>query len=278
MSIRLACADFSFPLLPHRIALKLIADLGFEGVDIGLFGGGDQLSPEKAIANVAQTSRDLARQVADVGLRFADIFLIPGAFDFLAANHPEAGERQKSRDLFLRCLEFVRHCESPHMTCLPGIPWKGESLETSASRASDELAWRVEQASSAGVVFSIEPHLESIVETPEATIALLDRTPGLTVTLDYTHFTYQGIPDDRIEVLIRRASHFHARGAATERLQTALKDNVIDYPRVIRAMQREKYPGFVGVEYCWDEWKQCNEVDVLSETIQMRDLLRSSAT
>jgi hypothetical protein len=24
-------------------------------------------------------------------------------------------------------------------------------------------------------------------------------TPGLTLTLDYTHFAYQGIPDDEVE-------------------------------------------------------------------------------
>jgi sugar phosphate isomerase/epimerase len=106
----------------------------------------------------------------------------------------------------------------------------------------------------------------------------LRRTPGLTLTLDYTHFTYQGIPDSRIEALVPHASHFHARGATADRLQAAMKQNVIDYPRVLRAMDRANYQGFVGVEYCWDEWKRSNEVDVLSETILMRDLLRSAAS
>jgi sugar phosphate isomerase/epimerase len=277
MAIRLACADFSFPLLPHRHALRLIADLGFKGVDIGLFGGGAQLSPDAVLSRVPQSAHELSNQIADAGLTLADVFLIPGSFDLLAANHPDATERSKSRDLFKRCLEFILLCEGMHMTALPGIPWKGESLETSVSRASDELAWRAAQAAAVGLVFAIEPHLESVVETPEATIALLERTPGLTITLDYTHFTYQGISDSRIEPLIRRASHFHARGAAPERLQMPLKQNVIDYPQIVKTMARDGYRGFVGVEYCYDEWKQCNEVDVLSETILMRDLLLSAA-
>jgi sugar phosphate isomerase/epimerase len=277
MGIRLACADFSFPLLPHRLALKLVADLGFEGVDIGLFGGGAQLSPEKTLAKMPQSAYELSKQISDSGLSLADIFLIPGSFDVLAANHPDAAQRSKSRDLFRRCLEFVQLCNGRLMTALPGIPWKGESLETSVSLSSDELAWRVAQAAAVGVVFSIEPHLESVVESPEATIALLERTPGLTITLDYTHFIYQGIPERRIEPLIKRASHFHARGASVERLQMPLKQNVIDYSRIVQVMARDGYRGFVGVEYCYDEWKQCNEVDVLSETILMRDLLRNAA-
>ncbi|MEX0643136.1 MAG: sugar phosphate isomerase/epimerase [Pirellulales bacterium] len=275
--MRLACADFSFPLLPHRLALRLIADMGFEGVDVGLFGGGAQLSPDTVLARVPQSAQELSKQVAGCGLKLADIFLIPGSFDVLAANHPDAAERNKSRALFQRCLEFVVLCQGKHMTALPGIFWKGESHADSVSRACSELAWRVEQAAAADIEFSVEPHLESVVETPEATIELLRRTPGLTVTLDYTHFTYQGIPDDRIETLIPHASHFHARGAATHRLQTPLQQNVIDYPGIVRAMARVGYRGFVGVEYCWDEWQQCNEVDVLSETILMRDLLRGAA-
>src|SRR5437870_8238122 len=35
--LRLACADFTFPLLPHERALDLIAMLDFDGADIGLF-------------------------------------------------------------------------------------------------------------------------------------------------------------------------------------------------------------------------------------------------
>ncbi len=37
MKPKLACADFTFPLLPHANALDLIAMLGIKGVDIGLF-------------------------------------------------------------------------------------------------------------------------------------------------------------------------------------------------------------------------------------------------
>ena len=45
MQLKLACADFTFPLLPHDRVLDLIAMLGFEGVDIGLFEGGRTSGP-----------------------------------------------------------------------------------------------------------------------------------------------------------------------------------------------------------------------------------------
>ena len=38
-------------------------------------------------------------------------------------------------------------------------------------------------------------------------------SPGLTLTLDYTHFTRLGLPDADVEPLLKVASHFHVRGA-----------------------------------------------------------------
>ena len=69
------------------------------------------------------------------------------------------------------------------------------------------------------------------------------------------------------------ASHFHARGGYKNRLQAKFEDNVVDYPRVLRAMRDHSYAGYVGVEYVWTEWERCNEVDNISETILMRDHL-----
>ena len=75
--------------------------------------------------------------------------------------------------------------------------------------------------------------------------------------------------------MIAHASHFHARGARPGRLQASFKENVIDYGRVLDVMRQVGYAGYVGVEYVWIDWEHCNEVDNLSETILMRDFLRS---
>jgi sugar phosphate isomerase/epimerase len=139
----------------------------------------------------------------------------------------------------------------------------------------DELAWRVEQARDHKMTFSVEAHIGSIVPTPEAAARLVALTPGLTLTLDYTHFTREGVPDARVEPLVPHASHFHARASCKGRLQASFKDNAIDYARVLRKLKAASYRGFVGIEYVWIDWAHCNEVDNLSETILLRDYLRS---
>jgi len=275
MTFPLACADFTFPLLSHENSLDVIAMLGFEGVDIGLFEGRSHLHPSSEFANPS-SAQTLKQKTAGRGLKVADVFLqMDPDFTMFAINHPDADRREKARDWFRRTLDYATACECSHVTALPGVSFEGESAGDSLSRCRDELAWRVEQSRSAGIVFGVEAHVGSIVPTPDTAMALVESVPGLTLTLDYTHFTRAGLPDSDVEPLIAHASHFHVRGAREGRLQCAFKDNVIDYGRVLDVMKTTNYPGYVGVEYVWIDWEHCNEVDNLSETILFRDFLRS---
>ncbi len=276
MTPKLACADFTFPLLAHDKALDLIALLDFEGVDIGLFEGRSHLWPSRVFEDARGSASGLAGKLRDRGLELADVFLQTAPdFESLAPNHPDASRRTKARDWFERAVEFTAECGGRHVSALPGVHFDGVPEADSYSRCCDELAWRRETASAMGITFSVEAHVGSIVPTPESVFGLLRSVPGLTLTLDYTHFTRAGIPDSEVEPLIAHASHFHARGARPGRLQASLKENVIDYGRVLQVMGRADYAGYVGVEYVWIDWEHCNEVDNLSETILLRDLIRN---
>jgi len=276
MKLKLACADFAFPLLPHNRVLDLIGMLDFDGVDIGLFEGRSHLQPSQVLRHSQKSGAQLGRELADRDLRCADVFLqMDTSFVSYAVNHPEQARRRRARDWFLKTLDYAAASGAQHVTTLPGVYFKEEKRADSWQRCCDELVWRVEQANEHNLVFSIEAHVGSIVPKPKETLRLVRKVPGLTLTLDYTHFTRAGLPDSAAEPLIEYASHFHARGARKGRLQASLKQNTIDYAQVLRAMQKANYQGYVGIEYVWVDWEHCNEVDNLSETIQLRDFLRT---
>jgi sugar phosphate isomerase/epimerase len=276
MKLPLACADFTFPLLPHAQVLDLIAMLEFDGVDIGLFEGRSHLWPSKALAVPSRAGKELRRQLSERGLRCADVFLqMAPSFVPYAINHPQAARRRRARDWFLKTLEYATAGGARHVTTLPGVLFEDEPSADSWKRCCDELAWRVEQAKPWSIIFSVEAHVGSIAPRPKDALRMVQSVPGLTLTLDYTHFTRAGLPDSAVEPLVAHASHFHARGARRGRLQSSFQQNRIDYARVLRAMQKVKYRGYLGVEYVWVDWEHCNEVDNLSETILLRDFLRA---
>jgi sugar phosphate isomerase/epimerase len=276
MKLKLACADFTFPLLAHEQALRLIAMLGFDGVDIGLFEGRSHLWPSREFEHLDHSSRALRKIVEDLPMRVADVFLqMAPDFRPYAINHPEPSRRQNARDWFSRTLEYARGCGCEHVTVLPGVHFEEESWEDSFARARDELTWRVEQAARYEIVLGTEAHVGSLAPDPPSAKRLVESVPGLTLTLDYTHFTRAGLPDDAVEPLLPHAGHLHVRGARAGRLQAPFKDNVIDYRRVVERLKETGYGGWIGIEYVWIDWEHCNECDNLSETILFRDFLRS---
>lgn len=276
MSLKLACADFTFPLLPHDHVLKLIAMLDLQGVDIGLFDQRSHLWPSREFENVAESARLLKGKLDDLGLQAADIFLqMAPDFQLYAINHPEADRRAHARDWFSKALAYANECGAKHVTALPGVHFSTEPRQVSLDRAVEELSWRVEQAQQQGIIFGVEAHVGSLVPDPMSAEQLIKRVPGLTLTLDYTHFTRAGTPDAVIEPLVKYASHFHIRGARTGRLQESFARNTIDYRRVFSTIQANNYQGWLGIEYTWQDWEHCNECDNVAETILFRDFLRS---
>jgi len=278
MKLSLSGADFSFPLLSHDQALAAIALLGLRGADIGLFAGHGHLKPEAELKRPAASGTKLKRRLAAHGLRAADIFLqIHAGFTEFAINHPTASRRAFAREQFLRTLDYAMAAGAQHVTLLPGVTFAGETRAAAVGRSADELGWRVAQAQAARLQIAVEPHVGSLVATPERALELVRRVPGLGFTLDYAHFTRAGIADQRIEPLAKYATHLHARAARRGRLQAPLKENTIQFPRLIQALARHRFTGWVALEYVWIDWEHCNEVDILSETVQLKNLLTAAA-
>ncbi len=278
--MKLACADFTFPLLPHDKSLDLISSLEMDGVDIGLFEGRSHLWPSREFANVRANARRLRRQLSDRGLQCADVFL-QCAPDFVpyAINHPDKRRRNRAADWFRKALEYAHTAGAHHITTLPGVEFtETESVATSFGRCLEELAWRVEEAKAANITFSVEAHVGSLAPSPRKALRLVEAVPGLTLTLDYTHFTRLGMPDRSIEPLCAYASHFHVRGARKGRLQAPFHQNTVDYKRVLSALKKAGYTGWYGIEYVWIDWEHCNTCDNVSETLQFRDFLRGVTT
>jgi sugar phosphate isomerase/epimerase len=239
-------------------------------------GNRSHLRPEDIRDDVPACARRIREGLSRRDLAFSDLFVIPWTdLEAFAPNHPTRGERERSRGLFADMLELAVLAGAPGMTMLPGIDWDGETHEDSFDRSVEELAFRAERARAEGIGFSIEPHFGSVVQDPGEAARLCESVPGVELTLDYSHFVYQGYGDDAIEPLVRHARHFHARGAREQRMQSALKDSVVDFERMVDAMREAGYEGDIGLEYLWIDWEHLNECDTVSETVLLRDRLRA---
>ncbi len=136
MGYRYACADFTFPLLPHQNALELIHLMGFDGVDIGLFEDRSHLQPSDVFKNPQRSGEALAESVSRAQIAVADVFLQSNLdFSVKAVNHPDAHIRSGERGQFEKLVEYALAAGSRHITCLPGVHFVGVAYERSYARA-----------------------------------------------------------------------------------------------------------------------------------------------
>lgn len=272
--MQLSCADYSWPLLEHPHVIALIQALGLEGVDIGFFGNRSHLRPEVVRQDVRYWAGVVTERVERAGLKVADLFYQPWSdFARMAANHPDPQEQAESDELFHTVIEFALGVGAPGITMLPGLVLPGETPATSIEHSATKLRQRVQECGAVGLRLSVEGHLGSNVDSPAKLGDLVAQTPGLGLTLDYTHYISLGFTEDEIEPLQAHASHVQLRGAAPGRLQANYGDSTIDHFRLINGLRQRGYDGWIGFEYVWQDWMECNRSDNLSETIMLRDLV-----
>lgn len=267
---RVSCSDYSFPALRLRERLGIVKVLGFERVDLGAFLG----DPAPFCAAAHALTRDLEAALGESGLEPADLFFSTGGDDFDAGapNHREPHARAANRRAYEAALGCARSLGIGGMTVLPGVTWAGDA-EGARACCVKELRWRVDRAAGMGIELRVEPHVGSLVPTPELAAELLGCVPGLRLSLDAAHFVSQSISIDRIAALAPLAGHVHVRAARPGHLQVAWHDDETDFARLVEALSAADYTGSYCVEYVHMAQWGCDAIDVVTETVAARDAL-----
>ncbi len=275
MSLRVSCADSTFPRLSHETALTVIKDLGITAVDVCSFTGYPHTPPESVLADPDRAAESVGARLDRLGLTVADVFMIVGgSFEEYAQNHPDRGVRDKALEYFGQFVKFARRLEAPGLTILPGTTFEELGEDASLDLAAAELNRRAEIAGEAGLRLAFEPHYGSVAETPARALELVERTPEVGFALDYSHFVYQGIPVEDVDPLLPRTHHFHVRQAAPGVIQARTHEGVVDFVRIRDTLLGMGYSGYFALEYQWEDgWLDFSRVDCIAETVDMRDLL-----
>ena len=275
--IRFSCSDYTFPQLPRAKRFALLQLLGFKYVDIGLFERSPDLRPAQLLASPAAFTKKLQSDLKQSGLQASDIFLQTGEDPAVsAANDSSPTVRSRNRKTFLRALDLCTSLGCIHLTGLPGVWHKGTRKADDLALAIEEACWRQHAAANVGLTYAIEAHVGSICADIASTRAFLDHVPGLTLTLDYGHFVSAGIDTRDVHSLVTFASHIHARGGAHNRLQASVRENTIDFAGMIQHLRKQKYNGFIAIEYVWANWMECDRTDNVSETLLLHHQLMKS--
>ena len=268
-----ACHTWGFHDRSLVEALGTIARMGFRYVDLGT-------GPHLEIARIAQDPRgaaaEIKRDLTLFNLQLSDVYVMLPRISLA-----DDAKRQRDIDLFKRMLSFLVALGTPGVTLSPGLvhPIDDEDALARTVTALQEMLSAARAATPATrLQVSIEPHVDSMAQTPDEALKILHQVEGLQITLDWAQLVCQDVFHDKIITLLPKTRHVQIRQAARAQLQTPFDRGRINIGKTVKALQDAGYEGVVSVEYMQTKSDRHGliAVDTLTEAVQMRDALRDA--
>lgn len=267
--MRLSLTSWSLPSCTLAEVAGVARALGIGALDLGYF----YRSALDRAALLAEPER-VAEQVRGLGIDVANFYHLFGA-DVAERNLADPASQADNERDFAAVARFCKAAGIGTVFVLPGICNPGQGRAEAAMQAAKTLRHLVGIAHAEGVQLTVEPHVHSFLESPAATLALLDRVPGLKLTLDYAHFVCLGWRQDEIDALAASAAHIHLRQARPGVLQAKFGQGTINFPALLATLRDAEYDGCLALEAVHQGYMDTLHDDVVTETVAMRDAVRA---
>ncbi len=218
-----SCSTLCFSREPLESALRRIAELEFNKIDLAIVEDSPHLRPSDIEADPEAALQRLRQgpslTPASLDLDFGDV------------------DSKTLRRRFEAMCRLAKPLAVAVLT-IPAAP-AGSSFDDEVARLKDlaEIARRE------GLVLAVETHSETLTVTPEAAVALCQSVPGLGLTLDpshYIHGPHQGASFDEVYPFVQNV-HFRDTGKKPGEFQVKIGQGDIEYGRVVSQLERHGY-------------------------------------
>ena len=267
----IACTTHSFGIVPLAAAFRIIRALDIEYVDLIAATYPQQLTPDALAADPDGEAERIGNLAADAGVQLSGCFV--GFKERLSSGDP--AHRRRIPELFAAIGHFARRCGIPHVQTGFGAASPGLAAEEQFSVLAENVRSAQEAVRAEGAELLVEAQRGAVIQSPDDTWRLLRAVPGLRVNHDPGQFECIGFGPETYESLYAHTPHIHMRQARPGALQEKLDLGTIDFRRVVRALQAAGFDGVWAMEYVhFARSADCAGVDVVAETVRMRDLIR----
>lgn len=218
-----SCSTLCFSREPLESALRHIAELEFNKIDLAIHENGNHLKPSDVVENL-----DHALHRVRIGPS-----LTPSSLDLDFGDVDEKTLRKR----FEAVCRFAKPMTVAVLT-MPASP-----LGTPIDQEVARLSGLAEYANRQGLVLTLETHERTLTADPSTAVALCKAVPGLGLTLDpshYIHGPHQGALYDEVFPFVQNV-HFRDTGRKPEDFQVRVGKGEVEYGRVVNLLERQGY-------------------------------------
>ena len=244
--MKLGYSTWGMPTVPVNAIVRHLADLGFDGVELTVLSHHttalEKLTPEER--------RRIPKLLQEHNLELPAIAGHVSLMDEDSASHAVNLDRLKGTiDL---AVDWALADGPPVIDTTAG--GRPEDWECKLSLLVERIQEAAEYAQSRGVALAIEPHVGSIIDTPDRMLEVIKRTgsEAVRVNFDISHFNVMGIGiEESVSKMAPYARHTHVkdeRGTVPDFEFLIPGEGEFDYVTYLQAMQRHGYTGFITAE------------------------------
>lgn len=223
-----ACSTLSFSKLTLEDALRTVREMRFTKADLAIHDDGPHLTPAEVVADMGR----VAQRLKAANLPLAAIHLSIGTTDAAEA-----------RAQFRAVCRLARVSTVPLVT-VP-VAAVGSDFDSEVCRLKD---W-VKVAEMEGVILAAETSTATLTADPLGAAELCRRVPGLTLTLDPSHY-HIGPHPANYDCLYSYVRHVRLRdtGTAPEQFQVRIGQGEMEYGKIITQLDRCRYDRALSVD------------------------------
>ena len=244
--MKLGFSTWGMPAVPIDAIVRHLSGLGFDGVELTVLS-------HHTTALESLTSDERRRILNLLRERNLQLPAIAGHVSLMdedSANH--AANLNRLKQTIDLALDWAGPDGPPVIdTTAGGLP---EDWESKLDMLVGRIQEAAQYAESQGVTIAIEPHVGSIIDTPDRMTEVIRRvgSDAVAVNFDISHFNVMGIGiEESVSKLAPFARHTHVkdeRGVVPDFEFLVPGEGEFDYVAYLKSMQRHGYTGFITAE------------------------------
>jgi len=251
-----ACSTLCFSKEPLESALRHIAELEFNKIDLAIVEHSPHLRPSEVAENPEAA---LHRIRYGPSLTISALYLDFGAVD---------------SKILRRRFEAMCRLAKPLTVAVLTIP--AAPLGTPFEEEVQRLTGLAEIATREGLVLTVETHSQTLTADPATAVALCKVVPGLGLTLDPSHYIHgpnQGASIDEVFPFVQNI-HLRDTGRQPGDFQVRVGQGEVEYGRIVSQLERYGYDRSLTVAiFDYLESPFDNEVEVRKLKLLLESLI-----
>ncbi len=244
--MKLGFSTWGMPAVPIDAIVRHLSGLGFDGVELTVLS-----HHTTALESLTSAERRrILNLLREHNLQLPAIAGHVSLMDEDSANH--AANLHRLKQTIDLALDWAGPDGPPVIdTTAGGAP---EDWDSKLDMLVERIQEAAQYAESQGVTIAIEPHVGSIIDTPDRMTEVIRRvgSDAIAVNFDISHFNVMGIGiEESVSKLAPLARHTHVkdeRGVVPDFEFLVPGEGEFDYVAYLKSMQRHGYTGFITAE------------------------------